>query len=95
MKRLNCILIALALMVGGSAVGQIQIPGGPIKPPVPPAKQRQKPKKQARPKKAAQATVKYYDVTFTCNAPDADLYIDDDYVAMPTPSRRSRQACIQ
>ena len=80
MKRLNCILVALALIIGGSAVAQIQIPGGPIKPPVPPAKQRTKPKKQANPKKAAQATVKYYDVTFTCNAPDADLYIDDDYV---------------
>ena len=47
---------------------------------MPPAKQRQKPKKQARPKKAAQSKVKYYDVTFTCNAYDADLYIDGDYV---------------
>ena len=77
MKRLNCILIAVALMVGGTAVGQINIPGGSIqKPPVPAAKQRQKPKKQARPKKQA----KYYDVTFNCNAYDADLYIDGDYV---------------
>ncbi|MBR2085070.1 MAG: SEL1-like repeat protein, partial [Muribaculaceae bacterium] len=66
----------MALMVGGTAVGQVQIQGGPIKPPIPPAKQRQKPKKKARPKKQ----VKYYDVTFTCNAYDADLYIDGDYV---------------
>ena len=54
MKRLNCILVVVALMVGGTAVGQIQIPGGSIqKPPVPAAKQRQKPKKQARPKNSA------------------------------------------
>ena len=39
MKRLNCILVAVALMVGGTAVGQINIPGGSIsKPPLPPAK---------------------------------------------------------
>ena len=76
MKRLNWILVAVALMVGGTAVGQINIPGGSIKPPVPPAKQRQKPKKKTRPKKQA----KYYDVTFNCNAYDADLYIDGDYV---------------
>ena len=63
-------------MVGGTAVAQVQIQGGPIKPPIPPAKQRQKPKKKARPKKQ----VKYYDVTFSCNAYDADLYIDGDYV---------------
>ena len=81
MKRLNWILVAMALMVGGTAVGQINIPGGSIqKPPVPAAKQRQKPKKQARPKKAAQAKVKYYDVTFTSNAYDGDLYIDGNYV---------------
>jgi len=77
MKRLNCILIAVALMVGGTAVGQINIPGGSIqKPPIPPAKQRTKPKKKAIPKKQA----KYYDVTFTSNAYDGDLYIDGDYV---------------
>ena len=76
MKRLNCILVAVALIVGGTAVAQVQIQGGPIKPPIPPAKQRQKPKKKARPKKQ----VKYYDVTFSCNAYDADLYIDGDYV---------------
>ena len=51
MKRLNCILVAVALIVGGTAVAQVQIQGGPIKPPIPPAKQRQKPKKKARPKK--------------------------------------------
>ena len=77
MKRLKWIWVAVALMVGGTAVGQINIPGGSIqKPPVPAAKQRPKPKKQARPKKQA----KYYDVTFNCNAYDADLYIDGDYV---------------
>ena len=74
MKRLNCILIALALIIGSSAVGQIQIPGGPIKPPVPEAKKRTKPTAKVRPKKQ----VKYYDVTFNCNAYDADLYIDGD-----------------
>ena len=93
MRRLNCILIAVALMVGGTAVGQIQIPGGSIKPPPPPVQQQQKPRPKTRPKQEEpqQATkptqkqkqkpqVKYYDVTFTCNAPDADLYIDGDYV---------------
>ena len=98
MKRLNCILIAVALMVGGTAVGQIQIPGGSIKPPPPPVQQRQKPRPKTRPKQEEpqQATkptqkqkqkpqVKYYDVTFTCNAPDADLYIDGDYGGAADP----------
>ena len=76
MKRITSILLTLALMIGGSAMAQIQIPGGAIKPPVPPVKQRLKPKAKARPKKQ----VKYYDVTFNCNAPDADLYIDGNFV---------------
>ena len=57
MKRITSILLTLALMLGGSAMAQIQIPGGAIKPPVPPVKQRLKPKAKARPKKQ----VKYYD----------------------------------
>lgn len=80
MKRLNWFLVALALMIGGSAVAQIYIPGGPIKPPVPAVKQRQKSKKKERPKKTTTQKVKYYDVTFSCNAYDADLYIDGEYV---------------
>ena len=80
MKRLNWILVVLVLMIGSSAVAQIQIPGGPIKPPVPPVKTRTKPKAKTRPKKTTTQKVKYYDVTFLCNAYDADLYIDGEYV---------------
>ena len=75
MKRLNNILVALALIVCGSAIGQIQIPGGPIKPPIPP-RQANPPKTQKPP---MSPKFKYYDVTFTCNVPDASLYIDDKY----------------
>ena len=80
MKRIVCLLLALILLIGIDAVAQIQIPGGPIRPPVPPAKQRTKPKAKARPKKTATQKVEYYDVTFSCNAYDANLYIDGDYI---------------
>ena len=80
MKRLNWILVVLVLMIGSSAVAQIQIPGGPIKPPVPPVKTRTKPKAKTRPKKTTTQKVKYYDVTFTSNAYDGDLYIDGEYI---------------
>ena len=78
MKRITCLFFALALMIGGLA--QIQIPGGPIRPPVPPEKQRQKPKPKPGPKKTTTQKVKYYDVIFTSNAYDGDLYIDGEYV---------------
>lgn len=76
MKRLNWIIVALALLVGGSAVAQIYIPGGPIKPPELPAK----PKAKTRPKQTANKQGKYYGVTFTCSAPSADLFIDGENI---------------
>ena len=76
MKRLNNILLAVALIVCGSAIGQIQIPGGPIKPPIPP-RQANPPKTQKPP---MSPKFKYYDVTFTCNVPSADLFIDGENI---------------
>ena len=71
MKRITCFFFALALMIGGGAVAQIYIPGGRIKPP--------EPTRQPLPPKPPVSTkAKYYYVTFTCNAPYADMFIDDE-----------------
>ena len=104
MKRITAILLTLALMVGGTAVGQINIPGGGIsKPPLPPAKKcktcgktvndcqykgHHPPQKKCKTCGKVVNDCQYkgkhpkapevYDVAFTCNAYDADLYIDGE-----------------